>query len=206
MPDCVPEGEAMSENSVYGCVFCITGKEALVAEQIEAACPGVCALTARWEKHKSVNGKKSKVQAILLPSYVFFRAPRGFVPYPEFPQENVIRILQTDRHVWQLTGADEQFARWLFSYDGLLSFSKAYREGERIRIVSGPLKDMEGSITKIDRRGRSGQVVLSFNGKPVSVWLGFDLLETLSPNSPALETERSDGVSSSNISEKAVPR
>ena len=142
----------------------------------------------------------------MLPSYVFFRAPRGFVPYPGFPQENVIRILQTDRHVWQLTGADEQFARWLFSYDGLLSFSKAYREGERIRIVSGPLKDMEGSITKIDRRGRSGQVVLSFNGKPVSVWLGFDLLETLSPNSPALETERSDGVSSSNISEKAVPR
>ena len=196
----------MSENSVYGCVFCITGKEALVAEQIEAACPGVCALTARWEKHKSGNGNKSKVQAILLPSYVFFRAPRGFVPYPGFPQENVIRILQTDRHVWQLTGADEQFARWLFSYDGLLSFSKAYREGERIRIVSGPLKDMEGSITKIDRRGRSGQVVLSFNGKPVSVWLGFDLLETLSPNSPALETERSDGVSSSNISEKAVPR
>lgn len=196
----------MSENNAYGCVFCITGKEALVAEQIEAACPGVRALTARWEKHKSVNGKKSKVQAVLLPSYVFFRAPRDFSSFSCFPQENVIRILQTDRHAWQLTGADEQFARWLFSYDGLLSFSKAYQEGTRIRIVSGPLKDMEGSVQRIDRRGRSGQVTLSFNGKPVTVWLGFDLLETLPPNSPALETERSDGISSSHIPKKAVPR
>ena len=49
-------------NVAYGCVFCITGKENIVAECIEKTCPGVRATAARQMKHKSVNGKKSRKQ------------------------------------------------------------------------------------------------------------------------------------------------
>jgi hypothetical protein len=76
-----------------------------------------------------------------------------------------------DSGIWQLQGEDERFVRWLFQYDGLLGFSKAYKEGDRIRIISGPLKDMEGKIRRVDKRGMSGQVILSFYGKDVPVWL-----------------------------------
>lgn len=89
----------------------------------------------------------------------------------------MIKILTVDKGTWQLAGQDERFAKWLFKYDGLLNFSKAYREGERIKIVSGPLKDMEGQIKRIDKRGRSGQVILQFGGISTKVWLGFDLIE-----------------------------
>ena len=48
------------------------------------------------------------------------------------------------------------------------------RKGNRIRITFGPLKDMEEKIKRVDKRGMSGQVILSFYGKDIPVWLGFD--------------------------------
>ena len=74
-----------------------------------------------------------------------------------------------------------RFARWLLGYDGLLSFSQAHREGDSIRILRGPLKDMEGRIVRVDKRGRSGQVLLNFNGREIAVWLGFELVEEENP-------------------------
>ena len=53
-------------NVAYGCVFCITGKENIVAECIEKTCPGVRATAARQMKHKSVNGKKSRQEAVII--------------------------------------------------------------------------------------------------------------------------------------------
>ena len=100
-------------------------------------------------------------------------------PSVEFPRQNIIRILSTDDGMWQLQGEDERFVKWLFQYDGLLGFSQAYKENDRIRIISGPLKDMEGKIKQVDKRGKSGQVVLSFYGKEMSVWLGFELIESI---------------------------
>lgn len=92
---------------------------------------------------------------------------------------NVIRVLYTDNGRWQLQGEDERFVQWLFQYDGLLGFSRAYQEGDHIRIVSGPLKDMEGRIRRVDKRGLSGQVVLSFQGRDIPVWLGFELIDPI---------------------------
>lgn len=97
-------------------------------------------------------------------------------PAAEFPMQNVIRVLSVDGGVWQLRGEDERFVQWLFRYNGLLGFSQAYKEGDRIKIMSGPLKDMEGKIRRVDRRGMSGQVVLSFCGKEIPVWLGFEMV------------------------------
>lgn len=167
-----------AERKVYGCLFCTTGKEMAVARMIENLCPEVRAIAARQEKHKSVQGVKSKVEAVILPSYVFFEAPAEMENVPWMPATDVIRVLSYEGD-WRLAGEDERFTKWLFQYDGILRFSTAYREGERIRIVSGPLKDMEGQIKRIDKRGRSGQVALRFNGRTVLIWLGFDLVNPM---------------------------
>lgn len=166
----------------YGCCFCVSGREQQVAEHIRQALPGARALVAQQEKHKSMHGEKSRVQQVLFPGYVFFEAPADAQPALHLSGECVIRVLTTHDGVWQLAGRDEHFVRWLFRCDGLLGFSKAYKEGDSIRIISGPLKDLEGWITRMDKRGHSGQVVLRFGGKAVPVWLGFELLECLDEN------------------------
>ena len=166
------------ERKAYGCLFCTTGKEMVVARMLEAAGTGVRAIAARQEKHKSEQGKKSRVEAVILPSYVFFEAYEtddlAWVP----TVVDVIRVLSYEGD-WRLAGEDERFVDWLFQYDGLLRFSQAYKEGDRIKIISGPLKDMEGSIRKIDKRGHSGQVALEFNHKIVLAWLGFELVNPM---------------------------
>lgn len=172
-------GDDQSQDLAYGCLFCKTGKEQSVAEQIQVTCPNVRATTMRQLKYRTCKKVKTQEEAILLPSYVFFEAPSSMEPSIEFPTQNVIRILAMDSGIWQLQGEDERFVRWIFQYDGLLGFSKAYKEGDRIRIISGPLKDMEGKIKRVDKRGMSGQVILSFYGKDIPVWLGFELVKTI---------------------------
>lgn len=183
-----PLGDA--ERKAYGCLFCTTGKEMVVARMLEVASPGVRAIAARQEKHKSVQGKKSKVEAVILPSYVFFEAPETD-DLAWMPTGDVIRVLSYEGD-WRLAGEDERFVDWLFQYNGLLGFSQAYREGDRIKIISGPLKDMEGSIRKIDKRGHSGQVALEFNHKIVLAWLGFDLVNPMQ-GADGTETEAEQG-------------
>ena len=167
------------DESAYGCLFCLTGKEQIVADRIQTACPDVRAITMRQLKYRTRHKVKSREEVIVLPSYVFFRAPVDLEPLAEFPLENVIRLLCTDDGVWQLYGEDQDFVRWLFQYEGLLGFSQAYQEGDRIRIISGPLKNLEGRITRVDKRGKSGQVVISFHEREIPIWLGFELVQSL---------------------------
>ena len=187
------EGEAMHEETEnglffgddgaqpmsYGCLFCMTGKEKSVAEQIQMRCPNVCATAMRQLKYRTCKNVKTQEEAILFPGYVFYKAPSSMEPFIEFPTQNIIRILTLGSGIWQLQGEDERFVKWLFRYDGLLGFSQAYKENDQIRIISGPLKDMEGKIKRVDKRGMSGQVTLSFYGKDISVWLGFELVRTI---------------------------
>lgn len=174
------ECKTQTENEdVYGCIFCPTGKETNVARQLELFCPGVKATAVRQEKHQTENGVHSKIEKVVMSGYVFFRAKEEFDIAPIMHRAGALRVLKEENGQWRLFGENERFARWIFRYDGLLSFSKAYREGTRIRMISGPLKDMEGKITKVDKRGRSGQVTFAFNGREMKVWLGFDLVEAL---------------------------
>ena len=170
--------ETQEKSLAYGCLFCKTGKEQSVINRIHISCPEVRAITMRKIKYRTCKKIKRTEETIVLPGYVFFRVPSDIEPPAVFPMENVIRLLSMDGD-WQLHGADKQFACWLFQYDGLLGLSKAYRVDDRVRIVSGPLKDMEGKIKRVDKRGMSGQVTLSFNGKDISVWFGFELIKTI---------------------------
>lgn len=166
----------------YGCVFCVTGKEEVVAKGIACVCPGLRVTAAYQEKFKSVNGVKRKVKALMLPGYVFFETDADAEIVSRFPDSGIIRILTDGDRDWRLKGDDYEFARWLFANEGLLGFSAAYREGNQIRFLSGPLKDMEGMICRVDKRGRSGQVAVKFDGREIRLWLGFDLVEVLPEN------------------------
>lgn len=192
------EGEAMpSEGALaYGCVFCRTGQERRIAAAIERTWPNLCAHAAEYLKRRTTKGVVRLEQAVLMPGYVFFRAPRGLVlarPYPD----GVLKVLCTDAGQWQLFGRDEAFARWLFKNDGVIGMSKARQVGDRVQIQSGPLKDLEGMITRVDRRNRSGQVALNVAGKEIRVWLGFELLpeepvELAVPTEPPGEARNGD--------------
>jgi transcription antitermination factor NusG len=114
---------------------------------------------------------------IVFPGYVFLEVEPASEAIFQLPRENLRALLTTPNSGWKLSGDDERYARWIFSLDGLISLSKANMEGERVRIVSGPLKDLEGHILRIDRRNRNGQIMLTFGNRTITAWLGYEMIE-----------------------------
>lgn len=169
--------ESAPARKAYGCVFCMTGKEDIVAGNIEKNCPGVRATMVRQVKRRTVKGITSLVTQTVFPGYVFLEAEPGNAHVFRIPGDGAYKLLTTSDRTWQLYGSDERFVRWVFARNGLIPLSKAYREGDRVRVISGPLKDLEGYILRVDKRNRSGQVALMFHNRTVKAWLGFELVE-----------------------------
>ncbi|MDI9520799.1 MAG: hypothetical protein QM308_06585 [Bacillota bacterium] len=161
----------------------MSGHEDVIISNIHHTCENVRAMTLKMQKHMTKQGKKYSVFSPVLPGYVFFEAPTHEINLCErFPKEGLIRVLTNHLGDWRLQYRDEEFAKWVFQNSGKLCFSKAYQEGDRVKILSGPLKEMEGNICRIDRRGRSGQIEIEFDGRLIRVWLGFEWLDDGSTN------------------------
>lgn len=160
----------------YGCIFCRTGSEMAVVNTLRQVETGVEAIVVTQKKLKSEKGKVQEVEQIMLPGYVFFRTEQEALPFLRYPY--VLRILHGTQDDWALRGNDEKFAQWVFKYDGVIGESKAYKVGDQVKIHSGPLKDWEGHIIKVDRKRRTGQVEAQLDGRIWRIWLTFDWLES----------------------------
>lgn len=60
-------------------------------------------------------------------------------------------------------------------YEATLS-QVGFDEGNEIKILSGPLKDMEGMVRKINLHKRTAEVEVEFMGRRTVVYLGIELL------------------------------
>ena len=70
---------------------------------------------------------------------------------------------------------EDDIVRWLFSNKGVIGFSSAIIEGDKLRILTGPLMGQEDKIIKVNRRFQNCLVALDFEGKQFKVWLGYEL-------------------------------
>lgn len=165
------------QGCALGCIFCKTGSEEATARLLNSTPRMVHAFVTRKAEHRSEKGVKSTVEKVLFPGYVFFQAEESWTPtMTMYHADYILRLLRKDGS-WQLKGDDEALVRWLLEHDGLLDMSKAYQEGTRVVIKSGPLKELEGIITKVDRHNRNGMVTLDLFGRKTNVWLAFELIQ-----------------------------
>ena len=175
----------------FGCVFCLTGQEHMAARSVERDWDIVKARPVSVLKWRTERGRKWLESQVVYPSYVFFEADETFEPHGRMP-DGCLKVLRSTDDDWRLAGYDKWFAGWLLDQDGEIGLSKARQAGDRIQIQQGPLKDLEGCIVKVDKRGRSGQVKLNVNGRTLCVWLGFELLDDANPL-PGIALKRDDG-------------
>ncbi|MBN2544401.1 MAG: KOW motif-containing protein [Spirochaetes bacterium] len=61
--------------------------------------------------------------------------------------------------------------------DGICNYSKVVSEGNKIKVISGPLKELEGQIISVDRRKQRAVVFLPLLNTNVKVTLGFEFME-----------------------------
>ena len=97
--------------------------------------------------------------------------------------DGVIKLLRYSDGDWRLHDSDDQFAKLLFDAGGNIGISRAsFDEGNRIRILEGFLKDYEGSIVRVNRKTRTVEVRVDFQGKKISLWLGYELVMGIDPD------------------------
>ena len=69
------------------------------------------------------------------------------------------------------------YAEKIMECGGIVDMSKAIKENDRVKIVSGPLKEMEARIIKMDPRNRNAKVSVDFLGRVTEVWLPFEYMD-----------------------------
>lgn len=171
----------MTDNDIkeplYGCLYVAVGTETQTANLLETVCPELQVYAVKKIKHRQTNGVRTYETEVLLPGYLIFTCPPDFSINRFYLFRNVRRILRYKNDEWQLQGDDLAFAKWVVGMNGEIGLSQAVREGTMIRIVSGPLKDCEGQIIKVDKHRRNCLVTLGFDNQLLKTWLAFDWLE-----------------------------
>lgn len=165
----------------YGCVFCRTGREIHLAEDIKRIYPQVEVIVPHKLRNRRQGGQKIEEKVILFPAYVFVRADEYFPLLKLSSIADVYRVLCDSDHNWYLTGKDEEICRTLFQFSGCVGFSKAHYEGDRIVVGDGFLKGREGDIVRVNRKAGTAQVKIILDGKIIYVWCGLEL-QTVEPN------------------------
>ena len=161
----------------YGCVFCRTGKEYALAETLRDQMEGLDAFVPAKIRACRHGGRVDEQKVTLFPGYVFFRAPEDFPVAKMNVYNETYFVLRSDEDQWQLRGADRALVDQFYHNGGTVGFSKAWYEGDRIRIAEGFLKNHEGRIVKVNRRAQTAQIRLDFVGRQTTIWLGFEVID-----------------------------
>ena len=154
----------------YGCLFCRTGAEAIIASYINQTITDVEAVAPTRTRRKTVAGKAVEDQVQLLPGYIFFRTESD-EPLPRLTRiTNVLKLLEYDNFSWELTGGDREFAEFLFDNDLLQSPHVTFIDG-RLHFEDGFLCGHDDAVLRINRRKRTAEVRLGIDR--LAFWIGY---------------------------------
>ena len=136
---------------------------------------------------KKYHGAWHEVTEKLFPGYVFMISKQPQLLYEELKRIPALtRLLgRCGEYVTPLPEKDVRMMEKLQNgmVDGgalEVGISRiAVEEGSQIRILSGPLKDLEGQIRKVNLHKRIAEVEMEFMGSRSVVYLGVEMVERI---------------------------
>lgn len=143
-----------------------------------------------WPRRKLTirrRGKTREELAPIFPGYLFYEAS-------ELPTEvywtlkrtsGFIRFLKNNQNIEPLIGEDKGLLLHFLSYGEVVDKSTVtFNENNRIEVLDGPMKGLEGLIVKVDKRKKRAKVRLSLYDQSFLIDFGFEFLEKKSKNDP----------------------
>lgn len=175
MPMC---NEGSEGYTTVFCLFCQTGHEAAVAELVNVSGWGE-AIFPRRMKTVLVNDRWEEKPVAMLPGYVFVYTRQEVPDYTHVRNlSKAIRILTyDDTGSNALRGSDLTLAEKVWQQGGIIAPLEAIQEGDRVEITDGLLKDLCGTVVRMDRRRKTVQVKLEGTGSIRLLWLTYKLVE-----------------------------
>jgi transcriptional antiterminator NusG len=125
-------------------------------------------------------GKQIETLAPIFPGYLFVEAqqisPELFMKLSRIP--GFLRFLNSNENIVPLSRDDKDLLIYLLSFGQTVRKSVVYFDkNNRIRVVSGPLKQLEGQIIKVDRRKGRAKVRLDMFKNSFLIDFGFEAIE-----------------------------
>lgn len=130
-----------------------------------------------FEEMKRYQGAWHKEQKLLFPGYVFLISEDPEQLYQKLKQViGLTKLLKTGDQIISLTDAEIQFLLKFGGKEQLVKMSTGFVEQDRVTILEGPLKGMEGYIKKIDRHRREASLKLPMFGRILDVKVGLEII------------------------------
>jgi transcriptional antiterminator NusG len=156
----------------------------LARQQLEGiARAGATGMTVWWPRRSMRirrGGRWRDSVASIFPGYLFLEAPD--VP-PELYQRfrripGFHRFLRDNHNIEPVSPRDREVIQHFISSGEVVHRSTVvFDEQNRIKVISGPLKGLEGKIVKVDRRKGRARVKLELYEDSFMIDFGFDALE-----------------------------
>jgi transcription termination/antitermination protein NusG len=125
-------------------------------------------------------GKTREVQAPIYPGYLFLEAEsvEPDVYWVCKRTSGVFKFLKDNRHIEPLCGDDERILKHFLAFGEVTEKSKVYFDTDKkIKVLSGPMKGLEGRIIKVDKRKRRAKIKLSLYQDSFVVDFAFEHME-----------------------------
>jgi transcriptional antiterminator NusG len=127
-------------------------------------------------------GKWQDTVAPIFPSYLFVEAeevtPAMYEIFRKIP--GFYHFLPNNRNITPLSEGDRTILMHFLSFGEIVDKSVVmFDRDKRIRVVSGPLKGMEGRIVKVDRRKQRARVKLDMYENSFLIDFGFEALDNI---------------------------
>ena len=167
----------MTEVPVY-CLFCRSGREERVMDRLRRM--GMSPMAPQVRKAVAgASGSKGGKLARLMPGYVFFDAEQSPDWHEVRQIPDVLKVLAYSDGEFALRSEDLKYVEWLKSLGGTVEVSLAVRAGTRLEFVSGPLRELNGSIRRVNSKRRVVEVQFGQEGSLLqNVWCSFEYLQT----------------------------
>ncbi len=114
----------------------------------------------------------------LFPGYVLIKSKIGTQEYYELKgTPDLIKLLRTGNDITPVDDDEMRVLSQLICNGELIGFSDVLVENQRVIVVDGPLKSLEGIIESINKRKGRAKIRMSFLNELRTVELGVNILK-----------------------------
>lgn len=131
----------------------------------------------RCERMKRYQGVWHKEQHPMFPGYVFLvteRVDELYYALKAVPE--LTKILGDGTDFIPIEKVEVELLRKMENKDHLVEMSQGYLVGDQVVITSGPMKEMEARIRRIDRHKRVAELEVEMFGRIVGVVVGVEVV------------------------------
>lgn len=174
--------KGLGEKLMWYVIQTLGGKEEETADMIQRAVSPYyieeCFIPKR-ERIKKFHGVWNREEEVLFKGYVFTvsRSPEElYQALKQIPRMTKI-LGREGQFFFPLNEEDEKFVKRIGDEKHKTSISKIeVKEGKKIRVIEGPLKDYIGDVTKVDLHKREVVVHVGFMGRPLDLKMGIEMV------------------------------